>query len=627
MRLDFETNAAEETDFALASSLSAVECSQKLRAGVKAVQEGSRDEARRLLLEVADVDPDNEDVWLRLASVSEYPEELLIFLDNALRANPANERARQWARATEALLSESFAARRASEPDAAGDVSNKEKNARWKQVLSFNSDDQSQTVHTSSAQNQMTERLFKKAVAEAFAADYDAAEDTLDRLLTHDRAPETENALLVKALLSVSFDEKAECWEAILRANPKNEFALAGTNFMRLLKSLTAVSETPETQAAREASFAEAFAAEEEENFFAPSSEREEITEEITDEIDLRSIYADFSAVAAENSNSESLVADETDTYESSVGESDLPGYYAVEEVSSESNLSAATNDYSPRTAETLGTENLFVSDEQNESNFDDGKGIAEEDSPNTVSCPFCCHENEPQTFVCPSCSAVLTLSDLEMLLAHADADCEIVRQAVERMEAEKDLANFGLGELKILGIGQINLKNLRQGFLYLREAARANPNDVVLSSQVNALAIRLSEIEEQASIHSTMPKNKTILVVDDSATVRKLISSKLEKSGHAVLCAVDGMDALEKIEANAPDLILLDITMPRMDGYQVCKMIRTNEKTKDIPVVMISGKDGFFDKVRGRMAGTTGYITKPFGPETLMKMVENYIA
>jgi twitching motility two-component system response regulator PilG len=74
------------------------------------------------------------------------------------------------------------------------------------------------------------------------------------------------------------------------------------------------------------------------------------------------------------------------------------------------------------------------------------------------------------------------------------------------------------------------------------------------------------------------------------------------------------------------PDLVLLDITMPKMDGYEVCRQIRSNPESKDIPVVMISGKDGFFDKVRGRMAGTTAYITKPFGPETLMKALETYL-
>ncbi len=242
------------------------------------------------------------------------------------------------------------------------------------------------------------------------------------------------------------------------------------------------------------------------------------------------------------------------------------------------------------------------------------------------LACPFCNAENESNVIVCIWCRAMLSLSDLEMILAHHEVNMEMLANSVAQMEVARNLRDFSSDELKNLGIGQINLKQLRQGFSSLQAASKLNPNDVVLSSQVNALAIRLSEIEQQESIHSTMPKNRTILVVDDSATVRKLVSGKLEKCGHEVICAIDGVDALEKINALVPDLILLDITMPRMDGYQVCKLIRNNEATKDVPVVMISGKDGFFDKVRGRMAGTTGYITKPFGPETLMKTVEAYI-
>ncbi|HEX9960415.1 MAG TPA: response regulator, partial [Pyrinomonadaceae bacterium] len=167
--------------------------------------------------------------------------------------------------------------------------------------------------------------------------------------------------------------------------------------------------------------------------------------------------------------------------------------------------------------------------------------------------------------------------------------------------------------------------KNLRQGYSYLQQASQMNQNNVVLGGQVNALAIRLDEIEQHESKNQEA-KSCTILVVDDSPTVRKLISGKLEKSGHKVVLAVDGMDALAKINETVPDLVLLDITMPRMDGYQVCKLIRNNNLTKDIPVVMISGKDGFFDKVRGRMAGSTGYITKPFGPDTLMRTIDAYL-
>jgi CheY-like chemotaxis protein len=242
------------------------------------------------------------------------------------------------------------------------------------------------------------------------------------------------------------------------------------------------------------------------------------------------------------------------------------------------------------------------------------------------TACPFCDDENEPQAFSCRSCCAVLTLSDLEMLLAAQEAHKDIVGDAVHRLEKSKIRRDLEADELKTIAIGYFNMKNPKKGVLYLNEAARLNPDDILLSSQVNALKIRLAEIEKQESIHNSMPKNRQILVVDDSATVRKLISGKLEKCGHEVICAVDGVDALEKLKEISPDLILLDINMPRMDGYQVCKMIRGNETMKDTPVVMISGKDGFFDKVRGRMAGTTGYITKPFGPETLMKTVETYI-
>ncbi len=117
-----------------------------------------------------------------------------------------------------------------------------------------------------------------------------------------------------------------------------------------------------------------------------------------------------------------------------------------------------------------------------------------------------------------------------------------------------------------------------------------------------------------------------TILVVDDSPTIRKLVGITLKKKRYRVIAAADGMEALSKINDDLPDLILLDITMPRMDGYQLCKIIRGNNETKNIPVIMLSGKDGFFDKVRGRMAGSTEYMTKPFKPKMLLQTVKKYI-
>jgi CheY-like chemotaxis protein len=117
----------------------------------------------------------------------------------------------------------------------------------------------------------------------------------------------------------------------------------------------------------------------------------------------------------------------------------------------------------------------------------------------------------------------------------------------------------------------------------------------------------------------------KVVLVVDDSPTVRKIVAVTLERHGYRVMVASGGMEALGKINEALPDLMLLDISMPNMDGYQLCKIIKGNSLTKSVPIVMLSGKDGFFDKVRGKMSGATHYITKPFEPSALVDAVGKY--
>ena len=114
-----------------------------------------------------------------------------------------------------------------------------------------------------------------------------------------------------------------------------------------------------------------------------------------------------------------------------------------------------------------------------------------------------------------------------------------------------------------------------------------------------------------------------TILMVDDSPTIRKLVSLTLAKYGHQVICADNGLDALNKLKEVLPDLILSDITMPHLDGYQLCKIIRSNSITKSVPIIMLSGKDGIFDKLRGRMVGATAYITKPFEIDSLLQLID----
>jgi twitching motility two-component system response regulator PilG len=119
----------------------------------------------------------------------------------------------------------------------------------------------------------------------------------------------------------------------------------------------------------------------------------------------------------------------------------------------------------------------------------------------------------------------------------------------------------------------------------------------------------------------------KTVLIVDDSPTVRKLVAITLEKRGYKVVAAFDGVAAIKEIAAHNPSLILMDVNMPRLDGYQLCKLVKKHETTCNIPVLMLTGKDGMFDRLRGRLVGCAGSIAKPFTPEELLEVVEQNIA
>ena len=119
----------------------------------------------------------------------------------------------------------------------------------------------------------------------------------------------------------------------------------------------------------------------------------------------------------------------------------------------------------------------------------------------------------------------------------------------------------------------------------------------------------------------------RTVLVVDDSPTVRKLVEMSLERNGFRVVHAFDGVAAIKEIARQNPSLILMDVNMPRLDGYQLCKLVKKHETTRHIPVVMLTSKEGVFDKLKGRLVGCSGYIAKPFSPEELVTAVEQFLA
>ena len=115
------------------------------------------------------------------------------------------------------------------------------------------------------------------------------------------------------------------------------------------------------------------------------------------------------------------------------------------------------------------------------------------------------------------------------------------------------------------------------------------------------------------------------VLVIDDSNTIRRSAEIFLKQGGHQVTLAEDGFYALSKVGDSQPDLIFCDILMPRLDGYQTCAIIKRNEKFAATPVVMLSSKDGVFDKARGRMVGSQDYLTKPFTKDQLLHAVQQY--
>jgi twitching motility two-component system response regulator PilG len=126
--------------------------------------------------------------------------------------------------------------------------------------------------------------------------------------------------------------------------------------------------------------------------------------------------------------------------------------------------------------------------------------------------------------------------------------------------------------------------------------------------------------------VGASSPGPVRVLVIDDSNTIRRSAELFLRQAGYEVILAEDGFDALAKISDHQPHVIFVDIMMPRLDGYQTCALIKQNAQLKSTPVIMLSSKDGVFDRARGRLAGSDRYLTKPFTQEGLVEAVNQYV-
>jgi twitching motility two-component system response regulator PilG len=150
-------------------------------------------------------------------------------------------------------------------------------------------------------------------------------------------------------------------------------------------------------------------------------------------------------------------------------------------------------------------------------------------------------------------------------------------------------------------------------------------PTPAPIATAEVAPATPAATVSAPASSGSSGSTRKTVMIVDDSPTIRKILGLTLERAGYKVVAEPDGESAIERLIQVVPDLILLDIAMPKIDGYEVCKRIKQDPRTKHVPVVMLSGKGALFDKVKGHMAGASEYLTKPFETPAVLAVVANY--
>lgn len=253
--------------------------------------------------------------------------------------------------------------------------------------------------------------------------------------------------------------------------------------------------------------------------------------------------------------------------------------------------------------------------------------------APPSWLCPLCLTPADQPSDPCPSCRAILTLTDIDSVLSNNSANRDCLEAAAKRLAEEAKTLDDAATYYK-LALVHLNLGQANHGIEQLNTALNRQPDNRAIRAVVTLLLQRQANAELAQTKQATPAQHQgVVLIVDDSPTIRKLVAMTLEEAGYSVVAAADGMQALGKLNGHSselngrlPNLILLDITMPRMDGYQVCKIIKGYKETKSIPIVMLSGKDGFFDRVRGRMAGSTDYITKPFKAENLIEAVNKHV-
>ena len=525
MRLEVESNASGPTPLNgnAVQQNSQEKFAEYLNAGVKAAQSGDRKTARKNLMSALDIDPQSENAWLWLASISEYPEELLVFLNNVLDINPKNERALQWSASTKLLLSKTLVQRGIDAHEngrqdfavqcfdqalsydmhnvtawlwlAALNDSEEARLEYFRRVLEIDPENETARTAIEAAESGKRDTLYANAAWCAVDGDIVGANDLLSRLLKN--YPTDKQAWTLRSHLAATFDEKRHAWERILELDADDAYAKAG------LSSLAAVVETANS------------------HVFEAEAQDDSIIHEVTEHVSDRNDHvvetfgdrvAEFVPPAQLDHEIESIPT----------GELVMPGAYLA----------------------------------------DDDRLVEVQDSPTYTFEPN--HDVEQQ------------INDFVDFSTTVYQPAEVVEHNREIHETDDPFSSVA------------------------EPVAGAEPEPVV-------------------------DDRLKILVIENNPTARRLMAGKLESSGYNVISAESGREAVELVKDTMPSLVLADIAMPGMDGYAICRTLRDME-LHDLPVVLISGKDGYYEEDLGEAAGASGFITKPFGPETLMKTVETYL-
>ena len=398
---------------------------------------------------------------------------------------------------------------------------------------------------------------------------------------------------LLYALNCDSLSEAEDAINQALEAEPENELAATGRRWFEGLRNLATQIEASEeaeaeAQRAEEAEEARRVAEEEEaeaqrkadEEAEAQRAEEEAEAQRVAEE-EAEAQRAEEEAEArrvAEEEAEAQRIAEEGEAQRLAEEEAEAEAQRAEEEAETEEADVEETRTEATEETETEPTETQLTAEEEEELRLAEEDRLAE--------------EAEAQR------------------LAEAE-EAELRSQESEEEDELYDSVNELVDDVKSTTTPEV-----------LDVAALASGRDEEDSSEEQEDS-RNEQADTPAELESD--EKPLVLAVDDSPTIRKLVSMTLSRAGFEVVAAADGVEALTMLADRAPSIILSDINMPRLDGYKLCKFVKRNQGTKHIPVILLSGKDGVFDKMRGKMSGCDGYITKPFESNDLLEKVKSF--